>query len=191
MKKKTILFLSIGFAVLIAASFLFQHVNGTPSKWTDTLGRIAIGMLPLLLLFLKRIPFSLPLIVSYYALLFCTFFLGAILRFYDRFSWWDTILHFFGSAFIAFVALTLYKLFIPEQAEKGLSSWLIFLFVLSSAVTSSVTWEIVEFAGSVMGILESDSNKDTMTDLMAGAAGGLVIAIYAVFRKKTNEQTVK
>ncbi|WP_338752678.1 membrane-spanning protein [Bacillus sp. FJAT-52991] len=186
MKKKAIVILSITFAVLMVSA----QLNGDSSKWSDTLGRVLIGMLPMLLLFFKRIPFSLPLIVSYYALLFSAFFLGAILRFYDRFSWWDTILHFFGSVFMAFVAVTLYKMFIPEPAERDISSWLIFLFVFTFAVTFSVLWESVEFIGTVMGILESDDNKDTMTDLLSSMAGGLIIAICAVFRKQINDQNL-
>lgn len=188
MKKKAILILSIGFAVLIAFAFFLQHLNGSSPKWTDMLGRIVIGFLPVLLLFLKRIPFSLPLIIGYYALLFFSFFLGAILRFYDRFSWWDTVLHFGGSVFTAFVAIALYRLLIPESAEKRISRWLIFLFVLTFAVTFSAFWEVIEFIGSVMGALESDDNKDTMTDTLSGMAGGFTIAIYAAFRKKVSDQ---
>ncbi|OCA82888.1 hypothetical protein [Pseudobacillus wudalianchiensis] len=191
MKKKAILILTAIFVILIAASAFIKHSNGESFNWLDTISRILAGMLPLLLLFCKRIPFSLPLIISYYLLLFCTFFLGAIVRFYDRFSWWDTLLHFFGSVFMAFIAITLYKLFIPEPVEKKVSSWLIFIFVLSFAISSSVIWESIEFAGTIMGFLESDSNKDTMTDLLAGMAGGIVAAVYALFRKKTANEVHK
>lgn len=39
-----------------------------------------------------------------------------------------------------------------------------------------------------MGALESDDNKDTMTDTLSGMAGGFTIAIYAAFRKKVSDQ---
>ncbi|WP_156153415.1 hypothetical protein [Domibacillus robiginosus] len=55
---------------------------------------------------------------------------------------------------------------------------MIFLFVLSFAVMISILWESAEFAGKVAG----ESHKDTMTDLIAGLAGALVIASYAGLR---------
>ncbi|HEY9576518.1 MAG TPA: membrane-spanning protein [Pseudobacillus sp.] len=183
MKKKAILILSIAFVILIASASFVKHLNGESVEWIDVLSRIFVGMVPMLLLFSKRIPFSLPLIISYYILLFCSFFLGALVGLYDRFSWWDTALHFFGSAFAAFVAVDLYKLFTRKSAEQNISSWLIFLFALSFSVTASVVWESVEFIGSVIGVMESDTNKDTMIDLLSGTAGGLIIALYAAFRK--------
>ncbi|KIL72442.1 hypothetical protein [Bacillus badius] len=185
MKKKAIWILSILFTLLVVGGSVINYINGASFDWTDMLGRVLTSALPLLLLFCKRIPFSLPLIAGYYLLLFSTFFLGAMLRFYDRFSWWDTATHFLGSAFMAFVAIALYKWYIPESAERHVSSWLIFLFVLSFSITSSVMWEGVEFVGTLIGALESDSNKDTMTDLFSGMAGALIVAGYAVFQKKS------
>jgi hypothetical protein len=114
--------------------------------------------------------------------------LGAILHFYDRFPWWDTTLHFFGSAFMAFIGVTIYTLFIPEPAEKDISRWMIFTFILSFAVTASVLWESVEFIGTVTGIMQGDSNTDTMTDLLAGMAGGFLIAVYTGLQKKKNDR---
>jgi hypothetical protein len=187
-KKKAILVLSISFVVLMAAVFIRKLLNGDSSSWLDTLGRILVSVLPISLLFLKKIPFSLSLIISYYLLLFCTFFLGAVLKFYDRFHWWDTTLHFFGSAFMAFIGVTIYTLFILEPTKKDISRWMIFTFVLSFAVTGSVLWESAEFVGAVTGILQKDSNTDTMTDLLAGMAGGFLVAVYTGLQKKTNDR---
>lgn len=191
MKKKAILILSISFVVLMAAAFIFKVLNGDSASWSDALGRILVSLLPILLLFLKKIPFSLSLIISFYILLFCTFFLGAILKFYDRFPWWDTTLHFFGSAFTAFVGATMYSLFIPVSAEKDISRWMIFTFVFSFAVTGSAIWESIEFIGSVTTILKEDSGKDIMTDLLAGMAGACLIAVYVVLRKNGNNMNSK
>ncbi len=60
---------------------------------------------------------------------------------------------------------------------------MIFLFVLSFSVMISVLWESAEFTGAVIGALKEDSNKDTMTDLIMGLVGAVVVAIYAVLRK--------
>lgn len=191
MKKITIVLLSILYAALIIIAHFVMQKHGSPPRWTDTLGRTLAGMIPLLLLFCKRIPFNLPIIFGYYALLFCCFFLGAIVRFYDRFSWWDTILHFFGAGYMGFVAAALYWLFIPKAAEREISGWLIFLFVLAFAALSSSIWEILEYAGSVMGALEPDSNKDTMTDMTAGMAGAIVVAIIAAVRRASRPSAIR
>lgn len=63
---------------------------------------------------------------------------------------------------------------------------MIFLFVLSFAVMISALWESAEFAGKVIGALKAESNKDTMTDLIAGLTGALILASYAGLRKKSN-----
>jgi len=167
----------------MTVTFIIQHINGDASKWTVMVGRTATSLLPLILLFMKRVPFPTPLIVSYYAFIFCTFFLGATIKFYDRFHWWDTAMHYVGSAFMAFVAVSLYKTLIPMQTEKTVSSWLLFLFVLSFAAFSSSIWEALEFAGSEFGSLEEDSQKDTMTDMISGLAGALTVSLIAVIRR--------
>lgn len=184
MKKKVILFLSITFVVVMAAVFIRDISNGNSSTWPDAIGRVLFSLLPVLLLFLKKIPFNLSLIISYYLFIFCTFFLGAILKFYDRFRWWDTMLHFFGSVFAGFVGIAIYKLLLPNSVEKGISRWMIFLFVLTFAVTISALWESAEFLGAVMGFMEEDDNKDTMTDMLTGLAGAIVVACYAALRKR-------
>ena len=179
------MFLSITFVAIMSSIFIRESLNGDFSSWPDALGRVLCSALPLSLLVVKKIPFNLYLIISYYLLLFCTFFLGAILKFYDRFHWWDTMLHFFGSAFMAFVGLAIYKLLLPNRLEKGISRWMVFLFVFSFAVTGSVLWESAEFAGAVLGTMEEDNNRDTMTDLLMGVAGGIVSASYASLQKRT------
>lgn len=184
MKKKVILFFSITFVAIMGSVFIRESLNGDFSTWPDAIGRILCSALPLSLLFLKKIPFNLYLILSYYLLLFCTFFLGAILKFYDRFRWWDTMLHFFGSVFTAFIGLAIYKLLLPNSLEKGGSRWMVFLFVFSFAVTGSVLWESAEFTGAVIGTMEEDNNRDTMTDLLMGVAGGIVAASYTVLQKE-------
>ncbi len=74
---------------------------------------------------------------------------------------------------------------IPEQVRKDTSSWIISIFVLSLSVLASVLWEIYEFAGdqTFTHIMQLGGNKDTMYDLLCGFSGGLLIAIYAYFRK--------
>jgi len=187
MRRKAIVILSILYVLLMVATFIIKNMNGHPPNWKDMLGRTIVSILPLLLLFCKRIPFPLPLIIVFYIFIFCTFFLGAILKFYDRFHWWDIVLHVFGAGFMAFVAISLYLIIIPASYEQAISGWLIFIFVLSFAVLSSTIWEILEFIGSQIGSMKADSQKDTMTDQIAGFSGACIVAIYALIRKKARK----
>lgn len=185
MRRKTIIILSIMYVLLMAITFAIQHTNGDASKWTDMSGRAAASLIPLLLLFMKRIPFPTPLLISYYLLIFCTFYLGATIRLYDKFSWWDTATHVIGAAFMSCVAATLYTVMVTKDSDDGISAWLLFLFVLSFSMFTSGIWEILEFAGSELGKMEADSQKDTLTDLIGGLVGALVAAIaITVVRKK-------
>lgn len=189
MKKKAIISLSILFVLLLTAVYIYQKMHGDGGKWSDLAGRIITALLPLLLLFRKRISFPLPLIFGFYVLLFLTFFLGAMLKFYDRFKWWDTVLHVYGGGFMAFLAISLFQLCISQEIRPAVSAWLLFLFVLSFAVFSSAIWEILEFTASVFGALKPDSQKDTMTDQIAGLSGALVVACYAaIVRRKINQR---
>ncbi|WP_050184169.1 hypothetical protein [Domibacillus robiginosus] len=138
LKKKVILFLSITFAVLVTVVVIRNMLDGNFSTWPAGIGTIFCGALPISFLFLKKTPFNLPSIISYYFLLFCTLFLGATLKFYDRFPWWDTMFHFFGSAFSGFVDIALYNFLLPKKLQREVSRWMIFLFVLSLAVMISV-----------------------------------------------------
>lgn len=185
LKKKVILFLSITFTVLVILVVIRDMLNGNFSTWPPALGSILCGALPISFLFLKKTPFNLPLIISYYLFLFCTLFLGATLKLYDRFLWWDTMLHFFGGSFSGFIGIAVYNFLLPNRLQKGISRSLIFLFALSFSVTISVLWESLEFAGKVIGFLKEESNKDTMTDLLSGLMGALTTASYAWFRKKS------
>lgn len=87
--------------------------------------------------------------------------------------------------YVAFVGITLFKLFIPKDVRNDASRWILFLFVLSLSVLASELWEIYEFVGdqTFTHTMQRGGNKDTMYDLLCGFAGGLLVSIYAFVRK--------
>lgn len=187
MKRKIILALSIIYIIFMAALFIYFFTKDDTSRWQVALGGVLVCALPLLLLRLKNIPFSIPIIIGYFVFITCSTFLGSIAKFYVDVKWWDTTLHLYKGCYVGFVAITLCKICIPEKVWRDVSRWMIFLFVLSLAVTSSVLWEIYEFGGDLYytETMQRGGNKDTMYDLLAGFAGGLLIAIYALFQRRT------
>jgi hypothetical protein len=172
--------------IFMTGLFIYYLFKQDSSRWQVSLGGIVVSGLPLLLLFLKKNPFNIPIIIGYYVFLFWTIFLGSISSFYIRFKWWDSPIHFYKGGLISFIAIALYKRFFPPGVRKEASRWVIFLFVLSLSVTASTVWEIYEFIGdlTITHTMQMGGNKDTMTDLTCGAAGALIIAIYSSIRKE-------
>ncbi|PAF39554.1 hypothetical protein CHH69_07490 [Terribacillus saccharophilus] len=187
--KKTIIVLSFLFICFMVVSFVLELKNGDTNSWTKGGGRVIMSALPLGLLFLQRSPFRIPHILGFYGLLVCTFILGAIFHFYDKYKWWDVTLHVVGSMYIAWLALAIYRYKVLRPAGIYISRWIIFLFVCGMATIGSAIWESIEFIGdmTVTSVMQRSGNTDTMTDLLAGLLGGVILGIYALFRNKPLE----
>ncbi|MFP5107756.1 membrane-spanning protein [Neobacillus sp. C211] len=185
MKRKVIILLSVVFILLMSALFVYYLIKGDSSRWQVALGGILVSGLPLLLIFKKKNPFNLPIIIGYYMFIFCTLFLGSIASFYLHYKWWDSTIHILKGIYVAFVGITLFKLFIPKDVRNDASRWILFLFVLSLSVLASALWEIYEFVGdqTFTHTMQRGGNKDTMYDLLCGFAGGLLVSLYAFVRK--------
>lgn len=186
MKRKIIIFLSVGFILFMAALLIFYLIKGDSSRWEVAFGGVLISALPLTLLLLKSNPFNIPIIIGYYVFIFCTIYLGSIASFYLQFKWWDSTIHFYKGILVGFIGISLYKRLIPEPVQKDVSRWMLFLFVLSLSVGASVIWEIYEFVGDLTFTytMQRGGNADTMYDLLCGTAGGLITAIYSYVRKQ-------
>ncbi|MBT2725379.1 membrane-spanning protein [Bacillus sp. ISL-75] len=185
MKRKVIILLSVVFILFMSSLFVYYLIKGDSSRWQVALGGILVSGLPLLLIFKKKNPFNLPIIIGYYMLIFCTLFLGSIVSFYLHYKWWDSTIHIFKGMYVAIVGITLFKLFIPKDVRNDASRWILFLFVLSLSVLASALWEIYEFVGdqTLTHTMQRGGNKDTMYDLLCGFTGGLLVSFYAFVRK--------
>ena len=185
MKRKVIIVLSVLFTIFMAALFIYYLIKGDSSRWQVALGGIVVSALPLFLLFMKNNPFNIPIIIAYYLFIFGTIFLGSIVSYYLHLKWWDSTMHFYKGILVGFIGISLYKQFIPQVIRIDVSRWIIFLFVLSLSVTSSVLWEIYEFVGdqTFTHTMQRGGNTDTMYDLLCGTAGGLLTALYSLIRK--------
>jgi hypothetical protein len=186
MKRKILIVFGCIFVIFMTILFIFYLIKGESSKWQVALGGIIVSGLPVLLFFKKNNPFNIPILVCFYLFIFCTTYLGSIADFYLKYKWWDFTIHFFKGMYLAFVGITLFKLMIPEKVRNDTSRWILSIFVLSLAVLASVLWEIYEFIGDLTftNIMQLGGNKDTMYDLICGFIGGLLVAIFAFFRKQ-------
>ncbi|WNB93861.1 hypothetical protein [Bacillus sp. NEB1478] len=185
MKRKILLILSVIYVIFMAILCFYYFSKGETHSYQVAFGGILCGLVPLLLILFTKIKFNMPIMLSYFAFLFASQYLGSILGFYHL-GWWDTFLHLLSGALLAFVGIALYERTTHHQARKDISYWLVFLFVLSFSVFGGVVWEIYEFSMDQFFAmtLQGGGNVDTMVDLLADTAGGLLIAASAAYRTK-------
>lgn len=122
-----------------------------------------------------RIPAS--LLTAIIIFIYSTLFLGEVHNFYERFWWWDVILHT-GSAvgFGLMGAIILILLF--RQKKVTASPVLVSVFVFTFALAIGAVWEIFEFAmDKFLGFsMQENSLADTMADLIVDSIGALLAA---------------
>lgn len=186
MNRKLTLILSSLFMLFMAGLFIFYFIKHDSSRWQVALGGIVVSALPLLLLKVKNNPFNNIVLIGYFVFIFCSTFLGSIALFYLHHKWWDTTIHLYKGAYVAYLGLALFNLFVPKSARSHISEWILFIYLLSLAATASVLWEIYEFVGdkTFTHTMQRGGNTDTMLDLMAGLGGGLLMALFSLKRNQ-------
>lgn len=160
-------------------------------------------------LFLQRrtelaLPYALQAAII--AFIFLSVFLGEVVRFYDKFHWWDFMLHVVSGVVLGLVGFyMLCSLNSTDNAVFQMSRFNICVFVFSFALALGVLWEVFEFAGdSTLGMnmqksvyvtdmlsIEAYVNKwgrlmdpglvDTMKDLMADMIGAALSSAGSLY----------
>lgn len=185
MNRKLVILLSAIYVIFMAILAVYYYKNGQSFKASVAIGGIVCGAIPLLLALFTKLQFNLPIVISYLIFLVGSQYLGSIRGWYGL-GWWDTFLHVVSGAILAFAGIALYERMIHRNAGAAISPWFVFLFILSFAVFGGVIWEVYEFScDQFFGMnLQGGGNKDTMTDLIADTAGGLIIGIWAGIRTR-------
>ncbi len=151
------------------------------AQWSVSfVAAFTLGLSLLPALFAERFGVRLPmtfaaLIVIF---LFATLFLGEIGDFYERFWWWDVLLHS-GSA-IGFGLIGFVLVFMLFQGDRFAAPPLALAFLaFSIAVSIGALWEIFEFAmDSLFGLnMQKSGLVDTMWDLIVNTIGASIGAI--------------
>ncbi len=140
-----------------------------------------------------HIPIDIQFIITLF--IFASLFLGEIKNYYDRFWWWDLMLHGVAGIVLGLIGFgMLYVLFYGNKikAKPGLIVFFAFCF----AVTLGTIWEIFEFGmDQIFGynmqkpmLLDDSGLFDTMFDLIFDVVGALIASIWGYFylkREKT------
>jgi len=117
--------------------------------------------------------------------LYGSLFLGEVGGAYDRFWWWDVMLHLSSGVMLGFLGfLILYILRV--QGKLKMTPGLVAFFAFCVAMAGGAIWEIVEFLiDQLFGATMQRGNLDTMKDLIVDGLGaiGVVMAGYSYLRK--------
>lgn len=135
-----------------------------------------------------------PFVNAIVFFVYATLFLGEVGDFYERFWWWDVVLHTgsaLGFSLIAFVILALWV----GPKKMGDNPFMMSAFAFCAAVAIGAVWEIFEFAMDQLFSLTMQKSGlvDTMWDLIVDALGALVAswAGYFYITHQTNFSITK
>lgn len=129
--------------------------------------------------------------------IFAAQYLGEIKNFYERFWWWDIMLHTTSGFVLGIIGfMFVYLLNKNYDTNVTLSPFFIALFAFCFAVMIGVLWEIYEF--SVDRLIGYNMQKfreagqdglvDTMIDLIVDSIGAFVVSLIGFLNIKENKQ---
>ncbi len=119
---------------------------------------------------------------------FCTLFLGEVYDFYERYWWWDILLH--GGSAIGFGLIGFLFVFYLFEGDRYAAPPIAVAFVaFCFAVTIGTGWEIFEYAmDQFFGMnMQKSGLDDTMGDLIVDAIGASIGATVGFLFLKGRE----
>ena len=138
---------------------------------------------PLFRRFGIRLPTS--FLIGIVVFIFATIFLGEAFDFYNRYWWWDVVLHA-GSA-LGFGLLGFLFVFTLFEGDRyAAPAWALALIAFCMAVTIGALWEIFEFGmDQIFGMtMQKSGLVDTMGDLIVDVLGATIGALAGFFYLK-------
>lgn len=141
------------------------------------------------------------LIIVITLFIFAGSFLGQAFSFFDRFAWWDTMLHTISGIILGLIAFALTSaLNESSKSTLKLNPFYVALFSFTFAVAAGALWEIGEYSmdwlfGTTMQCWNEDPAAyltgnpayqgaaiiDTMEDLMVDTIGALIVSAVGYF----------
>jgi hypothetical protein len=132
-----------------------------------------------------RVPYAFQILVV--AFVFGALFLGEVRGYYERFWWWDTVLHASSGLLLGMLGFMLiYILNADEHIHFDVRPGFMALFAFCFALALGALWELFEFAmDRSFGLTmqkptpgDPSGLTDTMVDLAVDAAGALAVSLY-------------
>ena len=144
----------------------------------------AFALTTLPMIFSNRFQIQVPLsfLAAISLFFFGTLFLGEIFDFYNKFWWWDVLLH--GSSAVGFGIIGFLFVFYLFQGDRyDAPPWALGLIAFSVALSIGALWEIFEFVmDQTFGLnMQKSGLVDTMWDLIVDTLGASLGAISGFF----------
>ena len=159
----------------LTGAFLFSLFRGDWLIAFISFSTFFLTITPFLLQNRYRFYMPLGFTASIAFFIYAAIFLGEVHNFYEKFWWWDSILHA-GSA-IGFGLIGVVILLLLYKGEKiKAHPKVLTLFVFSFALAIGAMWEIFEFSmDEIFGFnMQKNGLHDTMWDLIVTAIGGAI-----------------
>lgn len=176
LRRQPFVVLAIWSALIIALGFALIE-----QRWS--LGFVVVATFALSLLpvsFASRFGLRIParFFAAITIFIFATIFLGEAFDFYDRYWWWDIVLH--GGSAMGFGLLGFLFMFMLFEGDKyAAPPWAISFFAFCFAMMIGSVWEIFEFAmDQNFGLnMQKSGLDDTMWDLIVNTIGAMLGAL--------------
>lgn len=187
-------YIKILLATLILASFLSLY----QAEWTSLfISVLTLGISVYAVRLSNESDFTVPapLLSATIIFLFCTLFLGEVADFYEKFWWWDVLLHT-GSALGFGLIGVIILILMFRRRHITAHPFLISFFAFSFAMAIGAVWEIFEFTmDQTFGLsMQKSGLKDTMYDLIVDTFGAIIASAagyyYLTERKKSGLNAV-
>ncbi|ASP21666.1 membrane protein [Antarctobacter heliothermus] len=165
--------------LFIQAVLVVEAVIGA---MTQTWSAVFVAVSTLVLTFLPQrfagylgIELPKPFLTGIVLFIFATLFLGEVADFYERFWWWDVVLHFTSALSFGLMGfLLIFMLF--EGDRYAAPPWALAALAFCVGVSIGAMWEIFEFSmDQLFGMnMQKSGLVDTMTDLIIDTAGAAI-----------------
>ena len=158
-------------AILIAEAATGVLTQTWPAVFV-AVSTLVLTVLPRHVASLLGIALPRSMLTAIVVFIFATLFLGEVADFYERFWWWDVILHF-GSA-LSFGLMGFLLIFMLFEGDRyAAPAWALGVLAFCVGLSIGALWEIFEFGmDQFFGLnMQKSGLVDTMWDLITDTIG--------------------
>jgi hypothetical protein len=190
--------LTIGIAGIFEIILIVTAILNIISRQWKDLGSVVLAIVSIILPFIVTIiankknivlPSSFQLISVIFILL--ALYFGELMKFYDKFWWWDLLLHSIFGSYAVIVALHLIEGIIIKKKEVTKKRFITFtvIFAFCFSITLGTLWEVFEFLGDYFfkTNMVKGGIEDTASDLIAKIIAAFITSIICYFRNLKKE----
>ncbi len=183
---------------VMAVELVVLLLQGSWASGVWLLAIMAVTSAPVLLG--HRLPVRIPAEYELLAIVFvfAALFLGEFHSYYERFWWWDIVLHSTSGLLLGIVGfLLVYVLNENRRIDLHMRPGFVALFAFAFAVTAGTLWEIFEFAADRLFGMQMQKPMlgdpsgltDTMWDLIVDTLGAALISGFGWWHMKSGRRS--